>query len=124
MKQSRPSKYRYVAPALAAAIAIGGVTGQVLAQGSSSVGQGGSSAEVDRGVPGVDLNLPKALGGKGAGATVSNQDDQKTDSQQAASNQDTSQPGSDTSTMGAGPDTSSSQGSSGSSGRAPIQDRN
>lgn len=112
MQQSKQPKSRFLVwPAIAAAIAVGGIASQVQAEGSSS------KAEVQRGVPGVDVDLNA---NRKTGVDV--------DMQAGARNDSDNGPGGekpDTGTLGAGADTGSTAGS-GDTGtmRAPIQDRN
>jgi hypothetical protein len=112
---------KFLMPALAAALAIGGVTGQVMAEGSSS------SAEVQQGVPGVDVDMNAS---RSQGMDMDMQAGNRNDSDNGVPGADvdtrtlgagadtgTASSDSDTTTLGAGADT-------GSDMRAPIQDRN
>lgn len=98
-----PSKF-LLWPALAAAIAVGGIASQVQAEGSSS------TAEVQRGVPGVDVDLNA---NRSQGLDVDMQAGAQNDSDNGITNTDP-----DTRTLGAGGDMDSG------STRTPIVDRN
>ena len=101
------SKQKFLVPAIAAAIALGGIV-SVQAQSQSQEGSS-SPAEVQRGVPGVDVDVNANKGG------LPNLDVQ-------AGNKNDSDNGilkPDTSAAGAGPEKQSADGM-----RKPIQDRN
>ena len=113
MQQSKQRKSRFLVwPALAAAIAVGGIASQVQAEGSSS------KAEVQRGVPGVDVDVNA---NRSKGVDVDLQAGNRNDSDNGPGREKP-----DTGTLGAGSDAgTSTTGASGSgSMRAPIQDRN
>lgn len=108
--QSKSSKSRLLWPALgAAALAVAGVSTHVYAEGSSS------PAEVQRGVPGVDVDVNKD---RSKGADVDIQAGNKNDSDNGALTRD-----SDTRKLGAGSDTGTSDSGSATM-RKPMQDRN
>jgi hypothetical protein len=95
------TKNKLLIPAVAALMAVGGITG-VMAEGSSS------PAEVQRGVPGMDIDMnKKADGGLDVDVQAGNQNDKDN--------------GIDTRTLGAGAD---NMGSTESANRAPLVDRN
>lgn len=100
-------KSRFLWPAFAAVVAVAGVASQVQAEGSSS------AAEVQRGVPGVDVDLNAS---KSKGVDVDLQAGNRNDSDNGVPGVDV-----DTRTAGAGAET---QPSGSGQMRAPIQDRN
>jgi hypothetical protein len=121
MKQSKSKVL--LGSALAAVFAVAGVVSQVQAEGSSS------SAEVQRGVPGVDVDMNASRSGlPNVDLQAGNQNDSDNgvmrtdpDTRTLGAGADTgTTTSSDTSTLGASADT----GDSGSQMRAPIQDRN
>lgn len=108
MQQSKQRKSKLLLwPALAAAIALGGATGQAMAEGSSS------KAEVQRGVPGVDVDVNKS---SSKGVDVDLQAGNKNDSDNGVPGVDV-----DARKSGAGPDTRTMASKE---QRRPIQDRN
>lgn len=125
MQQSQKRKARFILlPAFAAALAIGGIASQVQAEGSSS------SAEVQRGIPGVDIDLPSRSQGADVDLQAGSQNDRDAgvpgvdvDTRTSGAGPDAGMPGVDvdTRTSGAASDT----GAAGSEETfAPAQDRN
>lgn len=106
---TRSAKSRLLWPALAAVVAIAGVTSQVQAEGSSS------AAEVQRGVPGVDVDVNAS---RSKGVDVDMQAGNRNDSDNGVPGVDV-----DTRTAGAGAETRTVDSGSGKM-RTPIQDRN
>ncbi len=101
------SKSRLAVTALAAALTVGGgLLTQVYAEGSSS------PAEVQRGVPGVDMDVNAS---RTQGLDIDAQAGNRNDRDNGIANTDP-----DTRTLGAGSDTMDSDSQS----RPPIQDRN